>query len=126
MDTTLGDRYIDAIANLDREALLATLAPDATMCALLPRRVREAVNAEEVATAVFDWFGDATEIVVKERRAGAVGERLALSYRAVVTKDEIRYDIEQNGYGWVEHDRIARMHLLCSGFHPIAAAGALQ
>ena len=113
--------FVDAVCDRRTGDLLAALAPDALLRALLPGGLREWAGAEAVADRFDRWFGDA-DIEVLERDARPVGRRVRVHWT-------LRIRAERLGAGWrlVEQvayvdagadGRIAALDLLCTGYLP--------
>jgi len=122
-----GQLFVLALADKDAVALKRLLHPDLEFRALTPRRTWEEGRAEAVVDDVLlgTWFGPAasiTEIVAMD--TAPVGARHRVSYRLRVEREDGSFLVEQQASYDLDGDRIARLHLMCAGFQPTAAAGA--
>jgi hypothetical protein len=117
-----GGALLDAIAARDLAAIATTLAPDATMQALVPRGLREFTGPGQVCAAFDGWFGDLAEFHVVAAVLGGLGELLHLEWRIRVRGARLGagwFVVEQQVYAQTATDgRITALRLLCSGFRP--------
>lgn len=117
----VGGLFLEALAARDFGALTATLGPAVRFRALLPPGPVQQEGAEHVAGAFRSWFGAAEDFELVDATVGEVGGRLHLAWRirlrpAPFGIGEGWHVIEQQGYADAG-DTIARLDLLCSGFH---------
>jgi hypothetical protein len=120
-----GARYVDALAAKDTEALLELFAADVVFRGMTPGRFWEAGSPDEVVHKVlYQWFEPSDTIEGIEHVAvGAVVDRESVDYRFRVRNADGVFVAEQRGYFDVDGDgRIARMHVMCSGFRSIDGA----
>ena len=112
---------VEAVCDRRADGIVAALAPDARMRALLPGGLREWSGAEVVAERFGRWFGDA-DMEVVERDVREVGGRVQVRWL-------VRVRAERLGEGWrlveqvayVDADdsgRLTGVDLLCTGYMP--------
>jgi hypothetical protein len=116
--------YLQALVDRDPALLATVLAPAARMRALIPPGLREASGADQVASLVVSWFADADAVELRESDAAVIGLRGRLRYRLRITEGAQVYDAEQVAYFTLTGNQITACDLICSGFHPMAAARA--
>ena len=124
--TSAGARFVRALATKDTPALLAVLAPDLTFRGMTPTRFWEAGSAAEAVHGVLHRWIDESDVVerIEALEEGRVADRWRIGYRLRVRNPEGLFLVEQVGY--LDEDpegRIRRIHLMCSGFRPIAEPG---
>ena len=120
-DGGIGERFANALADKDAEAVLSLLHPAVEFRALTPRRTWAADDAAGVVEILFgSWFEDSDRIEALESvETGTVSDREQLRYRLAVSNPEGSFVVEQQGYLTTGEDgRIEWMRLLCSGFRP--------
>lgn len=99
----------------------ACLAPDVTVTALLPKKVRE-VSDRETAMAMFlEWFPAGSVDELEHLEADSIGARRRVGYRVRWTTEEEGTSVfEQQAYYDAGESGITWMHLVCSGDLPVA------
>jgi hypothetical protein len=116
--------FMDGLAAQDFARIAATLDDAVHLSALLPRGLAEWDGPDQVSAAFRGWFGEVDRFELVDAVAGQVGPRLHLRWR-------VRVQAEARGKGWLVIEqqvyadggadgRLARLSLLCSGFHPEA------
>jgi hypothetical protein len=118
--STLGERFADAIASHDADALSALMAADVDFRGMTPGRVWDATDPEGVVDVVLgNWFEE-TDLIGSAARAeaAAVSDTRHVSYRFEIENDDGGQVAEQQAYYRQEDDRIVWMRVLCSGFRP--------
>lgn len=117
--TTPGQRFLDALAQLDFAALGELLAADVWLRALLPRHLDEHYGSAETAGAFRGWYA-----------AAEAFDALALDHDTVAGKERIRYRfllrpdwapetwhvIEQMAFLSIKDGLIRKIDLVCTGF----------
>lgn len=120
-------RLLESLAAQDFAALERTLAPTATLRALLPRGPMEWEGAPAIAERFAFWFGDTTAFELVDATVGEVGGRVHLRWR-------IRLQLERLGEGWFVVEQqvyadaddtgvLADLNLLCTGYCPEGRRG---
>ena len=114
----LGLRFVRALAAKDRVALSDVLDPQVEFRGLTPSSGWEASTPDGVCEILFgSWFEPLDHIQdVLEVESIPFADRDRLHYRLRVEREGADYLVEQHGYYDVADGRIARMHLMCSGF----------
>jgi ketosteroid isomerase-like protein len=113
------ERFVDAIANRDFEALDEILAPNVEFRALIPPGVREAKSPLEARGYIEGWFGDADEFEMVRSSIDTVGDRIHATYRLHVREDGERYVCEQHVFADLGRAGIEKLDVMCSGFCPL-------
>jgi hypothetical protein len=115
---TIGERFVGAIVEKDRDALRSLLDPAIEFRGLTPSTAWEAGTPDDVAEIVFgSWFEPQDHVVeTLGIEDVTVGDRRRLRYRLRVESDGVAYLVEQQGYYDLLDGRIARCSLMCSGF----------
>jgi hypothetical protein len=124
--TSVGARFVHALATKDTPQLLAVLAPDVTFRGMTPSRFWEAGSAAEAVHDVLQRWIEESDVVerIEALEEGMVADRGRIGYRLRVRNPEGLFLVEQAGYLDEDADgRIRRLHLMCSGFRPIAEPG---
>ena len=118
--TTLGERFADAIAAHDRDALSALIADEVDFRGLTPRKVWDATDPAGVIDAVLGhWFEDTDRISSADRaESDPVSDTRHVSYRFRIDNEDGPQVAEQQAYYREEDGRIVWMRVLCSGFRP--------
>ncbi len=114
----VGEDWIQAIVSGAWEALEQLCWPDVNSQLLTPSRHIPFASAPDLAARIQRWFGEFNDIQVELSRVESVGERLGIFYRLRVREKRTWYIVEQQIFCTLEAGRIARLHLLCSGFQP--------
>jgi len=122
-----GERFAQALAQQDTDALCAVLADTVDFQALTPRRHWQASTGRQAAEEIIlgMWFDAGTQILdLCSVVTGRVADCEHVAYRMRVREDGDDYLVEQQAYYRTEGPRISWMRILCSGFRPIAAEQA--
>ena len=117
-----GERFAQALAHQDTDALCAVLAGTVDFQALTPRRHWQASTGRQAAEEIIlaRWFGagdDITELC--SVTSGQVLDREHVAYRMRVRREGRDYLVEQQAYYHTEGSRITWMRVLCSGYQPL-------
>jgi TusA-related sulfurtransferase len=120
-DETAVATLITALAARDRGALESRFAEQATMRALLPRRVVDAAGPVAIAAEILSWFEDAPQIEPVHTEVGAVGDVWHAAFRFDLGGMDVPRVVEQHAYCTVTDGRIDRLRIICSGFRPARA-----
>src|ERR1700694_2921827 len=122
MGSEMGERFAQAIAGRDAEALMTLLSPEIDFLAMTPNRVWEAASAEPLVDDVSlgKWFGDTDHIDALESiDASTVVDRHRVGYRFRVTNPDGTFAVEQQAYYGVANDQINWLRIMCSRYRPI-------
>src|SRR5512142_93317 len=116
----LGDQWIRSITDRAVERLEQFCTPDVSFQFLTPKRFATLDNVADLVARFRQWFGECTDFQLQSSRIDFVGERLGIFYRFLLQEDGTWYNIEQQLFCTLQGGRISQLHLLCSGFQPIA------
>jgi TusA-related sulfurtransferase len=119
-DETAVAAMITALAGQDREALRSTFTGEATLRALLPRRLAEATGPDAIADVMLGWFDDVPLIVPVETGVEAVGDVVHGWFRFDLGGMDVARVVEQHAYCTVAGGLVDRLRIICSGFRPVA------
>jgi hypothetical protein len=113
--------FVEAIAAQDWDRLTACLSPHVQFRAAIPsgNPFRECDTAEETATLLGRWFGDADPLRLLDSSIEQLGNRVRLGYRFGSFEEGRWYLVEQQAYADVVNGQIVAMSLVCSGFQPV-------
>jgi hypothetical protein len=126
--TTTGERFAQALASKDADALRAQLADTLDFQALTPGRHWQASTGTQAVEDIIlrHWFGTDADIVeLRSVTTGQVSDRQHVAYQLRVRRSGEDYVVEQQAYYDVDGPRITWMRLLCSGYRPVPAPGGL-
>jgi hypothetical protein len=115
-----GERFVQALAHQDTDAMCAVLADTVDFQALTPRRHWQADTGRQAAGEIIlgTWFDAGTQILeLCSVTTGQVAECEHVAYRVREAGDD--YLVEQQAYYRTDGPRITWMRILCSGFQPI-------
>jgi hypothetical protein len=117
----IAHRFLRAIVEADEAVLLAMLDPDVWLRAMLVREVIEEHDAVATLARFHGWIGSAVARQVLHATTSSVASRHHLAYRFLLRPawaPDVWHLIEQSGYVRIREDRISRLDLVCTGFHP--------
>ncbi|TDD81679.1 hypothetical protein [Actinomadura rubrisoli] len=129
MSATLGERFAQALAAKDRDALCALLGPEIDFRALTPGRAWEAATPAETVDDIIlgRWFDPDNHIErLVQVTTARMSDREHLSYRLQVRTGTTHYLVEQQAYYATAGDRITWLRILCSGYRPCEKADQVQ
>ena len=118
-----GERFVEALAAKDTDALLGVLSPTVDFRGMTPGRFWEASSADAVVEILYEWF-EPTDVIedVVAIDSSVVVDRHCVDYRFHVRNADGLYAVEQRAYYDRDGDgRIALMRVLCSGYRAVAA-----
>lgn len=119
---TAAERFVRAVAAVDPDGIVTSLAPDARLRYLVPRGPAQIDGAARVAIRFIDWFGDADGLRVQDIHVERLADRVSARYRFLLHYEHGWEVIEQRLYLDVdETGHVAAIDLLCSGFRPSTA-----
>jgi hypothetical protein len=118
--TSVGERWVAAIAGRDRASLTALLRDDIDFRGLTPRKAWEGTTPEAVADVVLGtWFDDGVRIDALEQLSeDAVADTQRVGYRFRTTTGDGPHLIEQQAYYRADGDTIGYLRIVCSGYRP--------
>ena len=119
----IAERFLDRFTTGDFEGAADLLDPDVEMRALLPDGPQTYNGREEVAGRLKFWFGTSDDTRTVHAEAGAVEDRVAVSYgfrilNGVNGAKPGWHSIEQRAFYDIG-TAIEHVDLVCSGFRPI-------
>ena len=116
---SVGEAFLQALADRHFEALQACMQPEIAFRALVPPGVRQATDASGAVNRLRLWFGDADSFEMIRAETGQVASRLSIAYRIRLHDSDGWQVIEQHLFCDVGEDgRIRTLDLVCSGFLP--------
>jgi TusA-related sulfurtransferase len=122
---TTGRTFVRALAARNFGAVQATLADDVRFRMLLPRGPEEVRGAGAAAQTLAGWFGGADALELEASAVDRVVDRLCVSYRLRVRREDGWRRIEQRLFAAVgDGGRMETIDLLCSGFRPLPEPAA--
>ncbi len=116
--TTLGEQFVAAIAQRDRDGLRLLLADDVDFKGMTPGRVWEAADPGGVDDIVLGhWFEEDEQVsAVPVLETAHIAGVDRVGYRLDVETPDGPRVVEQQAYYRVKDDRIVHMRVVCSGF----------
>ena len=118
-DLTVGP-LIQALADRNRPVLLAGLAEDVLLRALLPSRYVERTGAAAVADELLGWFAEVPEIVVQHAHVEPLADLWHAEFRFGLLGLDPERVVEQHAYCTVADQAVTAIRLVCSGFRPVS------
>ncbi|HET7430456.1 MAG TPA: hypothetical protein VFJ89_03035 [Nocardioides sp.] len=120
--STVGERWVEAIAARDRAGLAALLAEDVDFRGVTPRKAWEGTSRAAVVDVVLGtWFGEGTSIdAVDEVTTGRVVDTDRVGYRFRTTTADGPHLIEQQAYYRDDGEQIGYLRIACSGYRPVS------
>ena len=95
------------------------LHPELDFRAMTPNRIWEAVDAEEVVSALNVWFDTGDEIDgLDSLQSDAFADRERVGYRLRVRNSDGEHLVEQQAYLSPKDGRIGWLRIMCSGYRP--------
>jgi SnoaL-like domain len=118
--TTLGERFVRALAAKDFAGVAAVLHPEVDFRGMTPGRFWEATGPDQVVEQVLkQWFEDQDQIdTLVELEVGGFGDRDRVGWRFAVTTPDGPHLVEQQAFYSATGDQIGWMRVMCSGFRP--------
>ena len=126
MTGPLGARFVRALAAKDFAQVASLLHPEVDFRGMTPGRCWQADTATQVVDEVLrSWFEDSDQIdELLQLDTARLVDRERVGYRLAVSNPEGSFLVEQQAYYETSNGSITWMRVLCSGFRPVAAAGA--
>ena len=120
--STLGRRFVEALAARDRDGLTAVLHPHVDFRGMTPNRFWEAADPAAVLDIVLgNWFEPSDrvdEVVLVE--SDAFADREQLRFRLKGNNADGPFVVEQQAYLSERDGRIGWMRVVCSGFRRLS------
>ena len=117
--TSIGQAYLDALAERDFGRIEKLLHPHMRFRGLIPGAVREGTTAEEALSWLRGWFGAADVFNLTQFSIDRIVDRLHIAYRVQLHDQDGWQEVAQHLYCIIQHEVITDMALLCSGFRPL-------
>ena len=120
--STVGERWVSAIAARDRAGLAALLTDEVDFRGLTPRKAWEGTTPADVVDVVLGtWFSDGTSIDdIEQVTTDDVADTHRIGYRFRTTTADGPHLIEQQAYYRDDGDRIDYLRIVCSGYRPVS------
>lgn len=120
----IGERFVRAVVDRDRAALLAVLTPEVDFRGMTPGDVWRATSARALVDDVLfaRWFEPTDHVdAIEGIETSTVVDRHRIGYRLRMTNDDGTFAVEQQAYYEVEGNRIGWLRILCSGCRELPA-----
>jgi len=124
--TSIGQAYLDALAERDFGRIEKLLHPHMRFRGLEPRVVREETTAEEALSWFRGWFGAADVFTLTQFSIDQIVDRLHIAHRVQLHDQDGWQEVAQHLYCIIQHEVITDMALLCSGFRPLPEQPVVQ
>lgn len=115
----VGKEWTQAITDGALDRLEPLCQPQVISKLLTPSRYENFDTATDLVAKFFQWFGECSDFQLEHSRIEMLGERLAISYEILLQEQGRYYKVEQQLYCTMQGERIAFLHLLCSGFQSV-------
>ncbi len=122
----VGERFVRALADQDREALKAVMRTDVDFRAMTPGRFWEGNDADMVVDEMVlgTWFVPERRITdVVSLESDCVGLLHRVGYRFSVSRPDGDFTVEQQAYFETDGETISRLRIMCTGFLPHRSVG---
>jgi hypothetical protein len=120
----VAQEFVDALAAQDWQRVEACFASDARLLAAVPNDenpLRDRVGAADATSQLAAWFGDGDPLELESSTVEQIGGKVHVAYRLRSFEDGAWQVVEQHGFCQIGDEGIERLHLTCSGFHPLDA-----
>lgn len=118
---SIGDNWVRALTEGALDRIQSLCAPEVASVILTPKRYMTLESVGALVAKYHDWFDTCTDFQLITSRVGWVGERLGIFYSFLLQDGGDWYRIEQQLYCTLSDGRVAKLHLLCSGFQLVGA-----
>jgi ketosteroid isomerase-like protein len=118
----VAQEFVDALTAQDWQRVEACFAPDARLLAAVPNDanpLRDRTGPADVTSQLAAWFGDGDPLELEASTIEQIAGKVHVAYRLRSFEDGAWYVVEQQGYCQIGDRGIERLHLSCSGFHPL-------
>jgi hypothetical protein len=118
-DVQVAERFLEALAAADWDAIEGLLAPDVRLRALVPAKLREEEGPGAVVGRFKFWWAGLDGLTLLDSGVEPVAGQVRVHYRLGGTDpDDGPVVVEQQCYFTVEDGSIAKINSVCSGFRP--------
>jgi SnoaL-like protein len=118
-DVQVAERFLDALGAGEWDAIERLLAADVQLRALVPSTLREEWGPEAVVSRITFWFAGLDGLQLLDAGIEPMADQVRVHYRLAGTDpDDGPVVVEQQCYFTVIDGAIAKINLVCSGFHP--------
>jgi ketosteroid isomerase-like protein len=118
-DVQVAERFVDALARGDWDAIEGLLAPDVRLRALVPAALREEEGREAVVGRFRFWWAGIEGLRALDSGIEPMANQVRVHYRLAGTDpDDGPVVVEQQCYFTVADGSIAKINSVCSGFQP--------
>lgn len=119
-ERAVGDRLLDALATSDFDAARGLLDDDVEFVAVTPAGVFQAAEADTTIGILSNWYPQGGVDGLEIRASEPFHSRHRLSFRVTWRDPRDRALVfEQHAYYDTKDGQIVRVHLVCSGDHPV-------
>jgi SnoaL-like protein len=119
----VAQEFVDALAAQDWQRVEACFAPDARLLAAVPNDgnpLRDRVGPADATSQLAAWFGDGDPLELEASTVEqTIGGKVHVAYRFRSFEDGAWQVVEQQGFCQIGDEGIERLHLSCSGVHPL-------
>jgi hypothetical protein len=118
-DVQVAERFLEALAAADWDAIERMLTPDVQLRALVPSTLREEEGPEAVVGRFRFWWAELADLRLIDSGVDTVAGQVRVHYRLEGTDAEDGPVVmEQQCYFTVADGAIAKINSVCSGFRP--------
>ncbi|HSC49554.1 MAG TPA: nuclear transport factor 2 family protein [Gaiellaceae bacterium] len=118
-DVEVAERFLQALAAADWDAIGALLAPDVRLRALVPSTLRDDEGNEAVLGRFEFWWAALEDLRLLDSGVEPMANQVRVHYRLAGTDpDDGPVVVEQQCYFTVADGSIAKINSVCSGFQP--------
>jgi SnoaL-like protein len=118
-DVQVAERFVDALARGDWDAIERLLGPEVQLRALVPATLREEQGPEAVVGRFKFWWAALDDLRLLNSGIEPMANQVCVHYRLAGTDpDDGPVVVEQQCYFTVADGSIAKINSVCSGFQP--------
>ena len=118
--TEVGDRFVDAVARRDFDAVAACFSPDAEVRILTPHQLRELSGPAEAADRFRAWFGPMDGFELLDAGVEHIADRVRIRWHTRGCDPEKGWqENDHTGYAQLDDSGlIVALNVSCTGFRP--------